>query len=136
MFGEILRAARVSMSGARANEAWLKVSAENIAGSHSLSQKPGGRAYEAKFVTFCEMKDKKYKDSYVKVGPTLRDTSYQELEYRPGHPGADENGFVSKSNVNTLTELVNIKEARHAYDANLLCYQCAMEMAKRIIPEV
>jgi len=55
------------------------------------------------------------------------------LEYDPGHPGADEDGYVKMPNVNSLVEAMDMREAGRSYDANLNVMQQARSMLGRTI---
>jgi flagellar basal-body rod protein FlgC len=54
-----------------------------------------------------------------------------KLVYNPGHPLADENGYVRVSNVNMVEEMVNMMSASRAYDANLSAIDAAKNMAEK-----
>ena len=41
-----------------------------------------------------------------------------EARYVPGHPLADENGYVYASNVNTIEEMTNMISASRSYQLN------------------
>ena len=43
------------------------------------------------------------------------DKTQGEIVYMPDHPDADENGYVQMSNVNTVTEMVDMISASRAY---------------------
>ena len=47
------------------------------------------------------------------------DNSEFPLVYQPGHPDADESGFVRYPNVEVATEMVDLITASRAYEANL-----------------
>ncbi|MGD9580402.1 MAG: flagellar basal body rod protein FlgC [Vampirovibrionia bacterium] len=42
-----------------------------------------------------------------------------KLVYNPGHPDADENGYVEMPNINVVTEMVDMISATRAYEANM-----------------
>jgi flagellar basal-body rod protein FlgC len=48
--------------------------------------------------------------------------------YDPGHPDADEDGYVLMPNVNVITEMVDMITASRAYEANVSAVQSAKEM--------
>lgn len=54
----------------------------------------------------------------VEVSGIVADQSAPLTRYEPGHPDADENGFVSYPNINPLTEMVDLMGATRAYGAN------------------
>ena len=48
----------------------------------------------------------------------------------PDHPDADENGYVQMSNVNIITEMVEMIAATRSYEANLTALNSAKQIAK------
>lgn len=55
------------------------------------------------------------------------------LEYSPGHPDADENGYVEKPNINVVSEMVDMISATRAYEANLTSVNNFKSMYKATI---
>ena len=53
-----------------------------------------------------------------------------EVVYMPDHPYADENGYVQMSNVNIITEMVEMIAATRSYEANLTALNASKQMAK------
>jgi flagellar basal-body rod protein FlgC len=49
----------------------------------------------------------------------------------PGHPDADEKGFVEFPNVERFEEMVNLMEAFRSYEANLMTFNASKEMIKK-----
>lgn len=58
------------------------------------------------------------------------DQSEGELVYMPDHPNADEKGYVQMSNVNIITEMVDMIAASRSYEANLTALNSSKQMAK------
>ena len=50
------------------------------------------------------------------------------MEYDPSHPDADENGYVSYPNVNTVTEMTNLIDATRGYQANVTAFGALKEV--------
>ncbi len=48
--------------------------------------------------------------------------------YDPGHPDADEDGYVTLPNVNTVTEITNLIDATRAYEANITAFNATKNM--------
>jgi flagellar basal-body rod protein FlgC len=63
--------------------------------------------------------------SDVSVAP---DASDFRVVYDPGHPDADEGGYVLMPNVNPITEMVDMITASRAYEANVSAVQTAKDM--------
>lgn len=55
------------------------------------------------------------------------------LMYEPGHPDADEKGFVAYPGINPVTEMVNLIATMRAYEANLAALSAAKTMAMRTL---
>lgn len=60
----------------------------------------------------------------------LNDETEGELIFMPNHPDADERGYVQMSNVNIITEMVEMISATRSYEANLTALNSAKQMAK------
>lgn len=63
--------------------------------------------------------------SNVDVTP---DSSEFRVVYDPGHPDADEGGYVLMPNVNPISEMVDMITASRAYEANVSAVQTAKNM--------
>ncbi|MEB3245367.1 MAG: flagellar basal body rod protein FlgC [Vampirovibrionales bacterium] len=50
--------------------------------------------------------------------------------YDPGHPDADEKGYVELPNVSSIVEMVDMISASRAYEANISAMQSAKAMEK------
>ncbi len=59
---------------------------------------------------------------------TAPDASEFKVVYDPGHPDADEEGYVLMPNVNVITEMVDMITASRAYEANVSAVQAAKQM--------
>ena len=53
--------------------------------------------------------------------------------HRPGHPAADERGYIRTPNVNTLVETMDMREAQRSYEANITVIEAAKRMISRTI---
>ncbi len=53
--------------------------------------------------------------------------------YRPNHPDADGEGYVTKSNVNTVEEMVEMMRATRSYEANIAAIRLARDMAHKAL---
>jgi flagellar basal-body rod protein FlgC len=66
------------------------------------------------------------------VGVTTVDAP-PRLLHEPGHPHADERGFVAYPAIDSLTETVSIMNATRNYEANLLSISAAKTMALKTL---
>ena len=55
------------------------------------------------------------------------------LVYDPSHPDANEQGYVAKPNINTVTEMVDMISAARAYEANLTALNAAKDMNRKAL---
>lgn len=72
----------------------------------------------------------------VTIKDIVKDNSEFERVYKPGHPDADENGYVSMPNVDWPTEMINLNAASRAYQANaaiLKRYQTMIESSLELL---
>ena len=67
----------------------------------------------------------------VELSGIVEDTTLGEKIYKPGHPDADEKGFIRTSNVNPVVEIADATLARRAYEANAAIITMAKTMAQR-----
>ncbi|HIS83242.1 TPA: flagellar basal body rod protein FlgC [Candidatus Scatenecus faecavium] len=61
----------------------------------------------------------------------IEDPTLGEKIYKPGHPDADENGYIRASNVNPMVEMADAIMAQRAYEANLALVNITKSMASR-----
>jgi flagellar basal-body rod protein FlgC len=61
------------------------------------------------------------------------DQSQGPRVYEPGHPDADADGYVQRSNVRVTDELVEMMDARRLFEANATVFQVAKAMLRRAI---
>ena len=109
----------ISASGMRAQGQRLRVIAENIANAESVGETPGADPYRRKVITFKNALDREMQADMVKVAKIDTDPSEFRKRYDPSHPAADEAGYVSLPNINTLVEMTDMREAQRSYEANL-----------------
>ncbi|MDQ0086092.1 flagellar basal-body rod protein FlgC [Variovorax boronicumulans] len=75
-------------------------------------------------------------DLASQAGPTARivpaDVASRQV-YEPGHPLANERGFVAYAAVDTATEMVSMMSATRAYEANVSAMNTARTLALRTL---
>ncbi|HYN39483.1 MAG TPA: flagellar basal body rod protein FlgC [Rhodospirillales bacterium] len=110
---------RISAAGMRAQGTRLRVIAENIANAESGPTQPGELPYRRQVVTFGSALDRAIGAETVRVNDIADDPSPFRRRWDPGHPAADAGGYVLESNVETLIEMTDMREAQRSYEANL-----------------
>ena len=116
---DLLKTLRISSAAMKAQGTRLRVIAENIANADSLAQGPGRDPYRRKIVTFKNELDRSIGVRTVAVDKIKTDDSEFDKRFDPNHPAADADGYVLIPNVNTLIEMMDMKEAQRSYEANL-----------------
>ncbi|PVB62674.1 flagellar basal body rod protein FlgC [Labrenzia sp. 011] len=124
---------QISGAGLRAQSERLRVVSENLANARSTGQTAGDDPYRRKTITFESEFSRAYQANLVSVKGIGSDKAPFTMEYEPGHPAADENGYVKMPNVNTLLELADMRETNRSYEANLKVMTQAREMVMRNI---
>ena len=133
MPNDLASALAISASGMRAQGSRLKVVAQNIANASSTSDKTGGDPYRRKIVTFANVLDKELGTHLVEIKKLSEDKSPFRLQYDPDHPAANEEGFVQMPNVNSLVEMMDMREAQRSYEANLNMIEASKNMMSKTI---
>jgi flagellar basal-body rod protein FlgC len=123
----------IAFAGMKAQSQRLKVVAENLANADSTAAVPGGEPYRRKVVTFKQTLDQAAGVETVKVGSVRTVDGPFNRRYEPGHPAADAEGYVLTPNVNPITELMDMRQAQHSYQANLNVIDAAKSMLSRTI---
>ncbi len=123
----------ISAAGLKVQGERLRVISENIANAGSTALTPDQEPYRRKLVTFGNALNRELGTNLVEVQKVGRDPSDFDLRYQPGHPAADDSGYVKVSNVNTLIEMTDMREAQRSYEANLKVLQAALGMLQRTI---
>ena len=122
----------VATSALRAQQARMRVIAENIANADSGATTAGGDPYQRQIPVFePEMQDDGGQG--VHMARVQSDATPFHTEYNPNAPGADAKGYVKMPNVDPLTEALDMKEAQRAYDANLNMIETARAMQMRTL---
>ncbi len=130
---DLTNSMHISAAGLKVQGERLRVIAENIANAGSTALTPDQEPYRRKLVTFGNELDRNIGTNLVSVQKVGRDPSEFGLRYQPGHPAADDTGYVKISNVNTLIEMTDMREAQRSYEANLKVLQAARGMLQRTI---
>ena len=133
----------ISASALSAQRVRMDIVAENIANIDS-TRTEGGGAYRRKDVLFESFGAGSFKEALrnasmgkgfagrnagVRVAGIIEDDREMKQVYNPGHPDADENGYVLYPNVNIVTEMTNIIDASRAYEANATAFSASKAMA-------
>lgn len=121
----------ISGSAMAAQSRRLNVSASNMANADSVAG-PDGEPYHARQVVF-EADTGPEGTGGVKVTEVIESGEPARLLYEPGHPLADEQGYVRMPNVNVVSEMVNTISASRSYQANVEVMSSAKSLMQKTL---
>lgn len=144
-FGPIRRPMRslgIAASGLSAQRARIEVIASNIANAET-TRGVDGAPYRRKVVLLEAVAFEPMLDAEaaatpgeegfggVRISGVAEDLSDGALIYDPGHPDADENGYVRMPNVSITQEMVDLMDARRLFEANATVFSAIKAMLHR-----
>jgi flagellar basal-body rod protein FlgC len=129
----------ISASGMTAQRLRMDIISQNIANVNTTRDE-FGNVYKRKSVVFAEKDVTPFGDvlmrtagtagSGVKVTQIVEDSKSQMRKvYDPSHPDADEEGYVTYPNVNTVQEMTDLIDATRSYEANVTAFNATKNMA-------
>jgi flagellar basal-body rod protein FlgC len=134
----------ISATGLAAERLRMDVIANNLANADST--KGVGDAYRRKVVTMSPAPDGAQfalprpagiestagaADLHgVAVNGIVEDPTPLRRVYEPGHPDADGEGYVTRPNVDAVTEMVDMVAATRAFQANVTAFEATKSMAR------
>jgi flagellar basal-body rod protein FlgC len=124
-------AMNIAASALKAQQARMRVIAENMANSDSTARTAGGDPYRRQVPVFTP--EDVPGGQGVKMSRVEPDQKAFKSEYDPGHPGADAQGYVKLPNVDPLVEAMDMREAQRAYEANLNVIETSRAMQMRTL---
>ncbi|MBP6899607.1 MAG: flagellar basal body rod protein FlgC [Burkholderiaceae bacterium] len=108
----------VSGSAVSAQTQRLNVVASNLANVDSTS-KGNNPAFKARQVVFETTLMGEVTAAGVRVSNVVESNAEHRKVYSPGHQDADDQGYISYSNVNAVEEMVNMISASRSYQNNI-----------------
>lgn len=133
----------VSASGMAAQRARAEAIVENLANAETTRTPDGGPyrrrdvvlAPEAQESPFAAVFQTELNAGSMGVGVVemREDSRPPDVRYQPGHPDADERGYVSYPHINPAEEMVDLMGAARGYQANVAAISAAKDMVARSI---
>jgi flagellar basal-body rod protein FlgC len=137
----------VSGSALSAERLRMDVTAENLANAQT-TRGPDGEPYRRKAVVLQQQAASGfgaalagamrpagsgagrsgYAPAGVEVAGIVEDGEEERLVYDPGHPDADDRGYVRMPNIDPVGEMVDLITASRGYEANVTAMQTAKAM--------
>jgi flagellar basal-body rod protein FlgC len=128
LFGQL----DISASGMAAERLRIQVTAENIANANSTAG-ADGQPYHRKSVTLQEAPSFGEVLGGVQATGIVQDPSPGRRVYDPANPDADQQGYVTLPNVDSVTEMVDLIAAQRGYDANVQALNAAKQMFQKAL---
>ena len=123
----------VAASGMRAQTERMTIISENIATANSTAPTKGGDPYRRKIATITPSFDRELDATLVNAGKPLADRSDFRSQYDPGNPNADKQGYVKLPNVDSLVEIMDMREAQRSYEADLTVMDSTKQMLAKTV---
>jgi flagellar basal-body rod protein FlgC len=139
----IFNSINISATALTAEKTRIDIISKNMANVNT-TRSTGGMPYRRQMAVFKENKSTmfaEYLNKYtnqpngngVKISKIVEDTTPFKLVYEPGHPDADENGYVKMPNVDIVKEMVDMISAQRAYDANVTAMNASKAMLTKAL---
>jgi flagellar basal-body rod protein FlgC len=143
----LFRSLAIPASGLSAQRRRMELIAANIANAQ-VTGGPGGAPYARRDAVLAPSLDRApvsplkagelpadvLLDGEPAPGVTVAEITERpgsRLQYEPGHPDADENGYVRYPDVDVTQELVSMMETRRLYEANATVFQAIKNILQR-----
>ncbi len=137
----------ISASGLTAQRTRMDAISDNIANVNT-TRTPDGEPYRRKMPVFnARQSDGGFSNMFrsriglsatserqgVEITEIAEDQTPFKTVYDPGHPDANEQGYVEKPNINITMEMVDMIDASRAYEANVTALDTSKNMAMRAL---
>ena len=129
---DINAAIAAAASGMRAQTVRMRIAAENVANASSTGDNPNEEPFRRR-IPLLESTTLTQGGVGVRVRGATFDMSDFREEYNPGHPAADADGYVRLPNVDTLVEMMDMREAQRSYEANVTVIDAGRTMMARTL---
>lgn len=140
----IFSSINISASALTAEKTRIDVISKNMANVNT-TRTSGGVPYKRQLPVFQEESGSSFKSFFnksktkienggVKISGVIEDTATpHRLKYEPGHPHANEDGYVEMPNVDTVKEMVDLISAQRGYDANVTAINSSKSMLMKAL---
>ena len=126
----------VAGSALNAQTLRLNTTSSNLANANSASSSTD-ELYKSRQPIFATMLSNEFDDKNGSVGVQVLGIVEKQdpgrAEYNPGHPMANDEGYVYMPNVNVIEEMANMISASRSYQTNVEVMNTAKQMMMRTI---
>lgn len=136
---------KISSQGMTAQRQRLEAASANLANANS-TRTENGKPYQRRDVIFQTQNiTEAWNENAISNGlfdenemtpqgvsseVVIADEDQYITQFQPGHPDADENGYVKLPDVDPLEETVNMMSAARSFEANATVFNTAKELAR------
>jgi len=136
---DFLHAMQIAAAGLSAQRARMDVISANLANAETTRTAEGGPYVRQRVVLQAAPAPARFEDLLrareeqapaVEVAGVSPDPRGPRMVYDPGHPDADDEGYVAMPNISVLEEMTDMMTAMRAYEANVKAVQATKGMAQ------
>ena len=120
----------IAGSGMSAQSVRLNLTASNLANAESVAGRAQD-AYRARHPVFQTVLEEA--GAGVRTAGVVESAAETEARYAPGHPMADDDGYVYASNVNAMEEMANMISASRSFQQNVEVMNTSKELLLRTL---
>ena len=120
----------VSGSALSAQSIRLNTTSSNLANADAVSTTQAG-AYRSRQPVFAAVMDAlggNQSSVPVRVAAVVESQAPARQEYQPDHPLANKEGYIYKSNVNSIEEMANMMSASRSYQDNVEVFNTSKQL--------
>lgn len=126
----------ISTSALVAQRARLDAISSNLANMSTTQNERGeAEAYRPRYVTF--QTDTSIHTAGggngVKIGSIEESLKQPQIRHQPGHPDANDEGYVAYPDIDMTTEFVNALDATRAYEANIGVMEITKDLGRQTL---
>ena len=128
----------VLSNGLSVNRLRVNLLASNIANAETTKTEDGTPYKPKQLVQVAKTLQGSFSSSLDKMSlakpvamAVVEDNSPARMVYQPGHPDADESGYVSYPNINVVSAMTDLMTASRLYQANATALETAREMLRQ-----
>ena len=131
----LFKAFDISGSALHAQSVRLNTVSSNMANANSVSSSTDEtyRAKQPVFKAIMNDMDNEMTGTGVRVEQIIESQAPLRTEYNPGHPYANEEGFITLPNVNMVEEMANMISTSRSYQTNVEVMNTAKQMMLRTL---
>lgn len=129
---DLAKGMAISASGMRAQSLRMRIIAENIANQESQATE-GGQPYRRKLVNFKNVLDRELGVNTVQISRVTYDQTPFGRKFDPGNAMSDADGYILTTNVMSMVETMDMKDAQRTYQANVSAIEASKKMMLQTI---